>query len=115
SRTEGDLYVRFNLEEGPLVRVTGVGIDYTGEHRTQAADAARNLRLRPGQPLSPDAVKADALALVKWLTSNGFRTAKVAAPHDQEAGGKRVVCVIDEGRFTRVGEPLLHGKLRVLP
>ncbi|HJZ88191.1 MAG TPA: outer membrane protein assembly factor BamA [Polyangia bacterium] len=114
TRTEGDLYVRFDIEEGPLVRVAGLDVEYKGEHRTQPQDALRRVRMRVGQPLSSEAAKVDLQAIRRWLRSSGFRDGEVELELRDDPAGKRVVFKINEGRPMRFGETLLRGNFRTL-
>jgi outer membrane protein insertion porin family len=116
-RRDEDLFVRFTIDEGPRLQVAGVAVTYAGEHRTTIAEAMRYIRLRPGQPLEEDAVKADRDALRHWLRNSGFANAEVKSLEGGPEGdpNRTVVFEVSEGRFVRFGEKLVRGNFLTRP
>ena len=115
-RTDGDLYVRFTIDEGPFVMVKDVDVSYMGDHKTDRLEALKHVRLRPGLPLTDEAVKADRDALRRWLRNSGFAKAEVKVKEDEGAGNARmIVFEVTEGRPYRFGETLMRGNFITSP
>jgi outer membrane protein insertion porin family len=112
---EGDLYVRFTIDEGPRQRLHAVDVSYKGDHETSRAEALRRLRMRPGQPLTAEVIKADREALLRWLRTSGYRGADVAVTARESEGGIDLGFVIAEGRKSRFGEILFRGNFHSAP
>ena len=124
-RTDGDLYVRFTINEGPLVTVASIDVTYAGpdgnptnDHKTSKADALRYIRLRKGSPLTDEAVKADRDAVRRWLRNSGYAKAEVKVKEPKEDEGateKHMIFEIAEGRMFQFGETLLRGNFVTVP
>ena len=115
-RTDGDLYVRFTISEGPLVTVKDIDVQYAGEHKTDRAEALKHVRLHKGAPLTDEGVKADRDALRRWLRDSGYAKAEVKVKEADEASTERVmVFEITEGRMFQFGETLMRGNFVTKP
>jgi outer membrane protein insertion porin family len=112
-RADGDLYVRFTIDEGPLVRVGRVEVTYKGEHTTQPVAVLRLLRQRTGMPFTEVAARNDHDTIERWLKENGFRSAQVTLQTGNEASTERdVTYQIQEGVRVRFGQTLIRGNFR---
>ena len=67
----GDLYLRFEIDEGQKELVDAVSVEFVGDHRVKEQQLARGLQLRPGKPYTPEAVVADKVRLLEQLAELG--------------------------------------------
>lgn len=86
SSQQGDLFVRFNIDEGPITRVGSVTIE--GVDSPLAAKLKAVLKAGPGQPYSPDLATKDRNAMLNALANEGFNQAAISMQVIKAAGHK---------------------------
>lgn len=67
----GDLYLRFEIDEGQKELVDAVSVEFVGAHRVTEQQLVRGLQLRPGKPYTPEALVADKVRLLEQLAELG--------------------------------------------
>jgi outer membrane protein insertion porin family len=105
------LYVRFLIDEGPLVRI--------GEIRFQSMDGGplprddaylRELLLsRVGRPFRPGLIRADAERLRRFLGDDGFPQASVEPSPSRTGDAETIVWQVKMGPKVRIGPVFVRG------
>lgn len=73
----GDLYLRFEIDEGQKELVDAVSVEFVGAHRVTEQQLVRGLQLRPGKPYTPEAVVSDKVRLLEQLAELGHPYAAI--------------------------------------
>ncbi len=110
----GDLFVNFDIREGPQTRVADVKIEGNEQLRTE--ELLGVIGSSPGQPFSDFNVSADRDNILALYYNQGFSSAQLSAdveqlPPDKPDAGPRVRITyhITEGRQVRVARVLFAG------
>ncbi|MGH9469806.1 MAG: POTRA domain-containing protein, partial [Terriglobia bacterium] len=87
SSQAGDLFVTFDIDEGPITRVDKVSIQ--GVDQAMASQLRPQLQAVPGHAYSPGLVAKDRNAMLTSLANQGFNQAAIST-HVSNAGGHRM-------------------------
>ncbi|HUI75975.1 MAG TPA: POTRA domain-containing protein [Candidatus Acidoferrum sp.] len=123
---EGDIYVRFVVQEGEQTRVASLTID--GNHSFSKSEIMNVTASSPGQPYSDFNVSSDRANILALYFNEGFPEASVLATAEPievpEAGEKgaggvrqevRLTYHIEEGPQSRVHRVLITGYVHTRP
>lgn len=105
---DGTMTVTFPVNEGPQTRVTEVTIE--GNEDIPASDLPR-LQLDAGEPLNPQTLREDLVALQTFYGDRGYAEVQVT-PRPVISDDKRsakVTYVIAEGPKTRIADVVVRG------
>ncbi|HUL17148.1 MAG TPA: POTRA domain-containing protein [Terriglobales bacterium] len=125
-RKEGDIYIRFVVQEGEQTRVASLTID--GNHSFSKSEILNVVASSPGQPYSDFNVASDRANILALYFNEGFPEASVLATSEtieapasgeKSAGGVRqevrLTYRIEEGPQTRVRRILISGYVHTRP
>lgn len=121
-RREGDLFVRFHIQEGNQTRVTELKLE--GNHALSDAELLAVIGSTPGQPYSQFNVSGDRDNILAVYYNDGFPEARFSAsveelpPETNSAGDVhrvRLIYHISEGTQLRVARVLVDGYVHTRP
>lgn len=113
-RTAKDVFITFQITEGPPVRVTALAI--TGlEGVLDTTSLRRELPLAVGQPFDRFLMQASADTIATHLRNSGFPDAEVLRNFTSDADSLRATVRFDAvpGTFTRIGTIQVQGLDRI--
>ena len=108
----GDLFLRFEIDEGPRQEVDSVAVEFVGDHTVSETQIVKGLLLRAGKPYTPDALIADKLRLLEQLAALGHPYAVIDPTQSRwNADHTKVTLrwLITENEPVRFGPILIRG------
>jgi outer membrane protein assembly complex protein YaeT len=111
----GELEVKFTIEEGPLRTVSSLLIEGAPKTLTQK-DLRRHLKLVDGAPFVESQLASDRRALLQLLAESGYPRAQVGRslklPYKTDGGFVEIAYTIDPGKPSLLGGVLVRGNFR---
>jgi outer membrane protein insertion porin family len=111
ARTAKALYVRFTVEEGPLVRVGAEEFRSVDKNRIpyHPTFLVESLTMRPGDPFRPTLLREDGRRLERLMGDAGHVVATAEPDLEREGNAVRIVWKIKPGPRVRVGPIFVRG------
>ena len=111
SRDATGLFVRFTIDEGPLVRVGSVEFSSVDKSPIpyDPTFLRDSLSLRPGDPLRPASLRSDSRHLERLLGDAGHAVATAEAEVERAGNTVRIIWKVKLGPRIRVGPIFVHG------
>lgn len=107
---EGKAYIRFTIKEGPQVRIDRVEIH--GARAIPAREILKQLKLKRGEPFTPEALEQDKARIVRIYGERGYPYVRLQPLDDLDETGTRVgvqYSVLQEGKQVRFGPIFFRG------
>ncbi len=98
--TNGDLFVHFQIEEGPRTFIDSV--DFIGNRQLSRDALLANISLRPGAPYSERLLLEDRNRILATYLDRGYPNARVEARVERVPNGNSVQVLFDISEGTRV-------------
>ncbi len=115
---EPDVYVRFQITEGPETLVHNLALEGNSHISTQILSGQGGLRLRPGQPFSPKALADDRSHIMAAYFDRGFLNSDFDFTIARLENGSNQVDVtykITENQQVKVDDVVLLGDKKTRP
>jgi outer membrane protein insertion porin family len=111
ARGAAGLYVRFTIDEGPLVRLASEGFSSVdkGQIPYQATFLTESLSMRPGDPFRPALLREDGHRLERLMGDAGYAVATAEPDVERVGDAVRVIWKIKTGPRIRVGPIFVRG------
>ena len=112
---DGDLYIRFIIDEGKQLLVEGVQIH--GNKAISAAILKRQLALKPRRPFTTKMLTLDKARLVRIYSERGLPYTAVRSMEEQDLSGTKVTIhfSVQENRRVRFGPIFIRGNFKTRP
>jgi outer membrane protein insertion porin family len=114
SRSARDIYVRFSIEEGPRVRLGGIGFKVKGGDPLLFDEAflRENLTQKEGTPYLVDGVRDDGRRLERLLGEAGYADPQVEPAVDRQGDVMNLTWELAPGPRVRVGPVFVRGNFK---
>lgn len=110
--TSGDLFLRYEIDEGPREIVEAVSVEFVGDHTVTEQQLRKTLQLRASKPYTPEALIADKVRLLEQMGALGHPYAVIDPTQSRwSADHSRVTLrwLITENEPVRFGPILIRG------
>jgi outer membrane protein assembly complex protein YaeT len=107
-----DLYVRFYVDEGPQQVVGSIDVKFIGPHDKSESDIRAVLQLKPGAPVSPQALDADQRRVQALYRNTAHAYFRVGFEGKLAKDQVQVSISVEEGPAVKFGDIIIRGNFK---